>query len=165
MQNNQTGSPQAGNDHDRELRAAIDVMFEALSHIQASVNASEPEGREKEYRMFKEALYERFDHLLEQEYATDTSPDRKPEGGGAPTDLAEEEASEDRFDRPAREAGGDGAADEAKLDASEPRSTTPSTSGTQESGGQVDNAFASSTGGDQKVADQKETADTLWPNS
>ncbi len=54
---------------DREVRAAVDVMFEALSHIQASLETSSEEKRRASYRKFKEALYDRFDHLIEQERA------------------------------------------------------------------------------------------------
>lgn len=52
--------------HDFETRVAIDVMFEALSHIQASIDASSEEERVESYRKFKEALYERYEHLLEK---------------------------------------------------------------------------------------------------
>jgi hypothetical protein len=53
--------------NDFETRVAIDVMFEALSHIQASIDASsDEEERVKSYRRFKEALYERYEHLLEK---------------------------------------------------------------------------------------------------
>lgn len=55
-----------GDSHDFETRVAIDVMFEALSHIQASIDASSEKERVESYRKFKEALYERYEHLLEQ---------------------------------------------------------------------------------------------------
>ena len=51
---------------DRELRAAVDVMFEALSHIQASLETTSKEKRAQSYRTFKEALYERFEHVVEK---------------------------------------------------------------------------------------------------
>ena len=51
---------------DRELRAAVDVMFEALSHIQASLETASKEKRAQSYRTFKEALYERFEHVVEK---------------------------------------------------------------------------------------------------
>lgn len=58
-------------------------MFEALSHIQASVEASSEEDREASYETFKEALYERFDHILENEQSTFDAPStrsRTPDG-------------------------------------------------------------------------------------
>lgn len=45
-------------------------MLEALSHIQASVVASSGEGHAASYRTFREALYERFDHISEHEHST-----------------------------------------------------------------------------------------------
>jgi hypothetical protein len=66
MQNNNLDPVARERTRDRELRAAVDVMFEALSHIQASLEASSEEKRVQSYRKFKEALYERFDHLVEE---------------------------------------------------------------------------------------------------
>jgi len=51
---------------DVEMRAAVDVMFEALSHIQASLETESEEKRVQSYRKFKEALYDRFDYLIEE---------------------------------------------------------------------------------------------------
>ena len=47
-----------------ETRAAIDVMFEALSHIQASLEQSSEEARSQSYRDFKNALYCRFEQVV-----------------------------------------------------------------------------------------------------
>ena len=70
MQNNSFDPVARERSRDRELRAAVDVMFEALSHIQASLEASSEEKRVQSYRTFKEALYERFEYLVE-EYETE----------------------------------------------------------------------------------------------
>jgi hypothetical protein len=48
-----------------EIRATINVKFEALSHIQTSIDASSEEERVQTYRKFKEALYECFKHADE----------------------------------------------------------------------------------------------------
>lgn len=149
MQNNQTGSTRSGNGS--ELRAAVDVMFEALSHIQASINVAEPEEREKHYRMFKEALYERFDHLLEQRRATDAS-------------ATGEASADERVDRPLRQAVGDQGIDSEFLGVIE-SPVSSSTSGTGESSGDTENASASPTREDEEAADQGRTARTLWPIS
>jgi len=66
MQNNNSDPVARERTRDRELRAAVDVMFEALSHIQASLEASSEEKRVQSYRKFKEALYERFEHLVDE---------------------------------------------------------------------------------------------------
>jgi hypothetical protein len=68
---------------DRELRAAVDVMFEALSHIQASLEASSEEKRVESYRTFKEALYERFEYLVEEyeEGDQDPMPQKRSDAG------------------------------------------------------------------------------------
>ena len=52
-----------------ETRAAIDVMFEALSHIQASLEQSSEEARSQSYRSFKNALYRRFEQVVEDRQA------------------------------------------------------------------------------------------------
>ncbi len=67
-----------------ETRVAIDVMFEALSHIQASIDASTEEERVESYRKFKEALYERYEHLLEErrEEQTDRALEAAVNGNG-----------------------------------------------------------------------------------
>lgn len=51
---------------DIEMRAAVDVFFEALSHIQASLEKTSEDKRMTSYRKFKEALYDRFEYLVEQ---------------------------------------------------------------------------------------------------
>lgn len=50
----------------REIRSFIDVTFEALSHIQASLETNSEEKRAQAYRKFKESLYDRFEYLLEK---------------------------------------------------------------------------------------------------
>jgi hypothetical protein len=62
-------------DQRRELRAGIDVIFEALSHIQASLETSSEEDREKSYRTFKKALYDRLEHLIEKRRKEDIFPE------------------------------------------------------------------------------------------
>jgi hypothetical protein len=47
-----------------ELRASVDVMFEALAHIQASLTGSTPDEHESAYQQFKRALYDRYEHAL-----------------------------------------------------------------------------------------------------
>jgi len=66
---------------DIEMRAAIDVLFEALSHIQASLEQTSEDKRVKSYRKFKEALYDRFEYLVDQRTEA-VSPDA-PRGDGA----------------------------------------------------------------------------------
>ncbi len=69
MQNNSADPVARQRQRDRELRAAVDVMFEALSHIQASLETSTEEKRMESYKKFKEALYDRFEHLVEEREA------------------------------------------------------------------------------------------------
>jgi hypothetical protein len=60
-----------------EIRAAVDVMFEALSHIQASMETESEEKRARTYQEFKSALYARFDHLVSErrsEQEAETTP-------------------------------------------------------------------------------------------
>lgn len=66
---------------DIEMRAAIDVLFEALSHIQASLEKTSEDKRVKSYRKFKEALYDRFEYLVDQR--TEAVSDDAPRGDGA----------------------------------------------------------------------------------
>ena len=149
MQNDQTEFSRTQNG--RELRAAVDVMFEALSHIQASINASEPEAREKQYQTFKEALYERFEHLLEQKYALDAS-------SGDATASGEDAPSGERFDRPPQEIGGDGATDPTLPDAAESHSEPSSTpEGDTSNGDALERA--------EETAEPDDEANTLWPSS
>jgi hypothetical protein len=169
MQNDQTEFSQTQNG--RELRAAVDVMFEALSHIQASINASEPEAREKQYQTFKEALYERFEHLLEQKYALDASSGDATASGDAasadaPSNRPSEDAraseedtpSEERFDRPPQEVGGDGAADLTLLDVAESHSEPSSApEGDTSNGDALERA--------EETAEPDDEANTLWPSS
>ena len=61
-----------------ETRAAIDVLFEALAHIQASQETSSEEARAEAYRNFKQALYTRFEYPKEKRYAA-AAEERSPE--------------------------------------------------------------------------------------
>jgi len=63
-----------------ETRAAIDVMFEALAHIQASMETSSEEARKEAYANFKNALYSRFEQAVEDRSATEV----EVQGDGAP---------------------------------------------------------------------------------
>jgi hypothetical protein len=74
MQNNNFDPVVRERNRNRELRAAVDVMFEALSHIQASLEATSEEKRVESYRTFKEALYERFEYLVEEYEEGDQDP-------------------------------------------------------------------------------------------
>jgi len=65
-----------------ETRAAIDVMFEALAHIQASMETSSEEARKEAYSNFKSALYRRFEQAVEDRSATEVAFD--VQGDGAP---------------------------------------------------------------------------------
>ena len=100
MQNDPTGAlaplPRE-NQHQREVRAAIDVMFEALSHIQASINADDREDRERQYRLFKEALYERFEQAVEdwKEEALDRKVRSSAPNGNVEESVATGKASKD----------------------------------------------------------------------
>jgi len=75
---------------DVEMRAAVDVMFEALSHIQASLETKSEEKRVQSYRKFKEALYDRFEYLV------DARKDRpgEPKAVSSQNDTALEEGGE-----------------------------------------------------------------------
>ena len=66
---------------DIEMRAAIDVLFEALSHIQASLEKTSEDKRVESYRKFKEALYDRFEYLVDQR--TEAASTDAPRGDGA----------------------------------------------------------------------------------
>ncbi len=101
---NQVSDRPSPSDHDFETRVAIDVMFEALSHIQASIDASSEKERVESYRKFKEALYERYDHLLEKRReeeistganGTDPSLETVKENGHADDRRPEEAADGD----------------------------------------------------------------------
>jgi len=75
-----------------ELRASVDVMFEALAHIHASLEGDTPDEHEAVYRQFKRALYERYDHALEQRRKEERDVSADPEAEGAETG-GEREAS------------------------------------------------------------------------
>lgn len=71
-----------------ETRAAIDVMFEALSHIQASLEQSSEEARSQSYRSFKNALYRRFEQVVEDRQAMKRKKPVSKEQKNAPVDPA-----------------------------------------------------------------------------
>jgi hypothetical protein len=70
-----------------ETRAAIDVMFEALSHIQASLEESSEEARRQSYRDFKNALYRRFEQVVEDRQARKKHGVGSQEQQGPPADA------------------------------------------------------------------------------
>ena len=73
---------------EEETRAAIDVMFEALSHIQASLEQSSEEARSQSYRSFKNALYRRFEQVVEDRQAMKRKRPVSHEQKNAPVDPA-----------------------------------------------------------------------------
>lgn len=79
MQDQTSGNDTCTDTANFETRVAIDVMFEALSHIQASIDTSCEEDRVESYRKFKEALYERYEHLLEKRREEKTDAPNHPE--------------------------------------------------------------------------------------
>jgi hypothetical protein len=91
-----------------ETRAAIDVLFEALAHIQASQETSSEEARAEAYRNFKQALYTRFEYLKEERYAVATE-------GRAPEDAQEDDAASS-LDGPAAPEGEEQDLDAGKSD-------------------------------------------------
>jgi hypothetical protein len=78
--------PSPSIDPSLETRAAIDVLFEALAHIQASQETSSEEARAEAYRNFKEALYTRFEYLKKERYAAAAE-------GRSPEEAREDQAS------------------------------------------------------------------------
>ncbi len=89
--------PATRSERDLEVRAAVDVMFEALSHIQASLQDTSAEEHRQAYRTFKEALYDRFEHLIEKrqeerrgQYAEPTISNEAANGSTDP-DASDEE--------------------------------------------------------------------------
>lgn len=66
MDNNEFDPVTRERNRNIEVRASIDVMFEALAHIQASLETTSEEKRIESYRKFKEALYDRFEYLVEE---------------------------------------------------------------------------------------------------
>ena len=75
-----------------ELRASVDVLFEALAHIHASLEGETPDEHEAVYRQFKRALYERYDHALAQRRKRNRGVSDDPEAQAEETG-AEREAS------------------------------------------------------------------------
>jgi hypothetical protein len=78
------------------MRAAVDVMFEALSHIQASLETTSEEKRVESYRTFKEALYDRFEYLVDQR--KEQPVESAPSGGQNGAVLEETATDEDEDD-------------------------------------------------------------------
>jgi len=75
-----------------ETRAAIDVLFEALAHIQASQESSSEAARAESYRNFKQALYTRFQYLKEERYNIESAAERSPDGPDAGASMGEDTA-------------------------------------------------------------------------
>jgi hypothetical protein len=94
---NHTHDTDARDDYGFETRAAIDVMFEALSHIQASIDASTEKERVESYRKFKEALYARYEHLLEKRRGehVEVTLEKQTNGNGRAEDRPAKEDAED----------------------------------------------------------------------
>lgn len=84
-----------------EMRAAVDVMFEALSHIQASLETTSEEKRVESYRKFKEALYDRFEYLVDQRKEQPTEPESSTAQNGAvlETDASAEDSEDDTLEK------------------------------------------------------------------
>jgi hypothetical protein len=91
-----------------ETRAAIDVLFEALAHIQASQETSSEEARAEAYRNFKQALYTRFEYLKEERYAAAAE-------GRSPEDAQDDDAASS-LDGPAAAEGEEQDLDAGKSD-------------------------------------------------
>lgn len=64
-----------------ELRASVDVMFEALSHIQASLTGATSDEHESAYHNFKQALYDRYEHALAQRREEHPTAPKAANGG------------------------------------------------------------------------------------
>jgi hypothetical protein len=79
---------------EEETRAAIDVMFEALAHIQASMEESSEEARKRAYTNFKKALYRRFEQTLEDRSRSGSLETRGDGAPGASAPPAERGANE-----------------------------------------------------------------------
>jgi hypothetical protein len=91
-----------------ETWAAIDVLFEALAHVQASQETSSEEARAEAYRNFKQALYTRFEYLKEERYAAAAE-------GRSPEDAQEDDAASS-LDGPAAAEGEEQDLDAGKSD-------------------------------------------------
>ena len=96
MSTNQFDPVTRDRDRNVEMRAAVDVMFEALSHIQASLETTSEEKRVESYRTFKEALYDRFEYLVDQR--KEQPVDSGPAGDQAGAVLEETATDEDEDD-------------------------------------------------------------------
>jgi hypothetical protein len=82
-----------------EMRAAVDVMFEALSHIQASLETTSEEKRVESYRTFKEALYDRFEYLVEQRKDQPSEPESAQTGAVLEADASAEADEDDTLEK------------------------------------------------------------------
>lgn len=101
MQNNSADPVQQQRQRDREMRAAVDVMFEALAHIQASLETSSETKRRASYKKFKEALYERFEHILEEQepdVGRQDRPTSSPNSDGSERGPTLNDSSEEQND-------------------------------------------------------------------
>lgn len=94
-----------------ETRAAIDVLFEALAHIQASQESSSEAARAESYRNFKQALYTRFQYLKEERYNIGSAPEESPDPPDTGASMEEESTGQSSA---APNAGGSRAADGAE---------------------------------------------------
>lgn len=54
-------------------QAALEVLFEALAHIQASFESESEDRRAETYRLFKDALLKRYEYLLNERMNADAS--------------------------------------------------------------------------------------------
>lgn len=81
------------------MRAAVDVMFEALSHIQASLETKSEEKRVQSYRKFKEALYDRFEYLIEQRESQSSEPGSVSSQNGADLEAGSGSGKDDTLEK------------------------------------------------------------------
>jgi hypothetical protein len=96
--NGSTSSANDASDALLETRAAIDVMFEALAHLQASMETASENQRAQAYRRFKDALYSRFDYLVEERRG-DAEGGDEPDVDGTldPSEGDSEEATLEKY--------------------------------------------------------------------
>jgi hypothetical protein len=73
-------------------------MFEALAHLQASMETASEEKRAEAYRRFKDALYSRFEHLVD-ERRSDAEGGDEPDVDGTldPSDGDDKEATLEKY--------------------------------------------------------------------
>jgi len=82
-----------------EMRAAVDVLFEALSHIQASLETQSEEKRVQSYRKFKEALYDRFEYLVEERKDLPGEPGAAASQNGAALEADNKTEKDDTLEK------------------------------------------------------------------